>query len=114
MEVHSSQGDIKLRAPLLPGKYGGVLITFSGPHTGIDEAEPAGKWLVQFLRHIGLSVEMEEYIVGEFHGRREHSTQGVMGDIRGRPNDADLLKVREAAIRLGETATKSGKDRRGL
>jgi multimeric flavodoxin WrbA len=106
MAVHSSRGDIRLKAPALPGKYGGVLVTFSGPHTGIDEAIPAGKWLSQFLAHIGFKVEMEEYVVGEFHGRLQHSTHGVMGDIRGRPNEDDLLYVREIASKLAEQAMK--------
>ncbi len=100
MSVHQSRGDIHLRAPVLPGKHGGVLVTFSGPHTGLDEAIPAGKWLAQFLAHIGFKVDMEEYVVGEFHGRLEHSTKGVMGDIRGRPNENDLRHVREATAKL--------------
>jgi len=104
MKVHQSRGDIRLKAPALPMKHGGVLVTFSGPHTGLDEAVPAGKWLAQFLAHIGFKAEMEEYVVGEFHGRPEHSTRGVMGDIRGRPNEDDLRHVREATQNLAEKA----------
>lgn len=108
MKSHSSRGDIRLKAPALPGKYGGVLVTFSGPHTGLDEATPAGKWLGQFLAHIGFRVEMEEYVVGEFHGKLDYSTKGVMGDIRGRPNEDDLRRVREAVAKLAEKVAESG------
>lgn len=106
IRLHSSRGDIRLKAPVLPGKIGGVLVTFSGPHTGVDEAIPAGKWLAQFLAHIGFKVEMEEYVVGEFHGRLNYSTKGVMGDIRGRPNENDLLRVKEMAAKLAEQVMK--------
>jgi hypothetical protein len=42
----------------------------------------------------------EWYVVGEFHGSEEKSTMGRMGDIRGRPNEEDLRKVRQDTIRL--------------
>jgi hypothetical protein len=35
------------------------------------------------------------YIVGEYHGAKERSTMGVPGDIRGRPNEEDLIKVKQ-------------------
>jgi len=110
MRAYQSRGDIRMKAPARPGKFGGVLVTFSGPHTGLEEAVPAGKWLAQFLAHIGFKVEMEEYVVGEFHGRPEHSTMGVMGDVRGRPNEDDLHHVREVAMKLAEQVAKESQD----
>jgi hypothetical protein len=70
-----------------------VFCTYSGPHTGIDEAITAGKYMGQFLAHIGLDVMAEWYVVGEFHGRPDHSTEGKLGDIRGRPNEQDLMDI---------------------
>lgn len=93
MEYHSRQGDIRLCAPKVPGKAAVVFVTYSGPHTGIDEAIPAGKHLGQFLAHLGFDVLAEWYVVGEFHGREEHSTKGRLSDIRGRPNQEDLADV---------------------
>jgi hypothetical protein len=34
-----------------------------------------------------------QYIVGEFHGREDLSTQGKLGDIWGRPHRQDLEEV---------------------
>ena len=45
MDYHLERGDVKLCAPKLPGKKGVVFVTYSGPHTGINEAIPAGKYL---------------------------------------------------------------------
>ena len=44
----------------------------------------------------------EWYVIGEFHGREEASTQGRLGDIRGRPNEEDLAKVRADAVALAQ------------
>lgn len=93
MEHHRKRGDIKLCAPKVPGKRAVVFCTYSGPHTGINEAIPAGKYLGQFFEHLGFEVAGEWYIVGEFHGHNDLSTEGLLGDIRGRPNEQDLSKV---------------------
>ncbi len=93
MTLHGQRGDIKLRAPLRPGKGAVVFCTYSGPHTGIDEATPVGKCMAQLFAHLGYEVLGEWYVVGEFHGREDHSTLGRLGDIRGRPNAADLAEV---------------------
>jgi hypothetical protein len=100
MRYHSQRGDIKLRAPKLPGKAAVVFCTYSGPHTGIDEAIPAGKYMGQFLAHIGFDLLAEWYVVGEFHGREEHSTKGRLGDIRGRPNQQDLAEIESRTLEL--------------
>ncbi len=94
---HRSRGDIRIGAPKRPGKKAVVFVTYSGPHTGIDEAIPACKYMGQFLAHIGIDVIREWYIVGEFHGKEDRSTLGPLGDIRGRPDAQDLQKVEQDA-----------------
>jgi len=54
----------------LPKKNGVVFITHSGPHTGINEAIPASKYLGCFLEHIGFAVRAEWYLLSEFIGIR--------------------------------------------
>lgn len=93
MKLHRERGDIKPGAPEIPGKTAVVFVTYSGPHTGIDEATPVGDYLGQFFAHIGFRVAAKWYNVGEFHGREELSTGGRLGDIRGRPNAQDLAEV---------------------
>ena len=97
---YRQQGRVKIGAPTIPGKNTLIFCTYSGPHTGIDEAIPAGKYAGQFFEHLGFTVVCEWYVVGEFHGSEEKSTQGRLGDIRGRPNAEDLEKVRQDAAQL--------------
>ena len=99
-KYHREHGDIKLGAPKVPGKTGVPFCTYSGPHTGINEAIPAGKYVGQFFEHLGFEVAREWYVVGEFHGREANSTRGRLGDIRGRPNDEDLAKVEKDVSEL--------------
>jgi hypothetical protein len=42
---HRQNGKIKPSAPKVLGKNAIVFVTYSGPHTGIDEATPVGKEL---------------------------------------------------------------------
>lgn len=91
---YRKQGCVKLGAPKVRGKNALIFCTYSGPHTGINEAIPAGKYVGQFFEHIGFTVLDEWYILGELHGREEISTKGKMGDIRGRPDKKDLKKVK--------------------
>jgi flavodoxin len=93
MKLHRDRGDIKIGAPVLPGKTAVVFCTYSGPHTGIREATPAGDYIGQFFEHLGFEVTAKWYVVGEFHGHEDLSTQGRLGDIRGRPNRRDLDEV---------------------
>jgi flavorubredoxin len=97
---YRQQGRVKIGCPRIAGKHALIFCTYSGPHTGIKEAIPAGKYAGQFFEHLGFEVEDEWYVVGEFHGREDNSTKGRLGDIRGRPNREDLRKVREDTIRL--------------
>jgi hypothetical protein len=100
--AYRKQGQVKEGAPMSPGKNALIFCTYSGPHTGIREAKPAGLYAGQFFEHLGFRVLDEWYIVGEFHGREELSTQGRLGDIRGRPNEEDLRTVKQDARRLVE------------
>lgn len=70
-----------------------IFCTYSGPHTGIDEAVPAAQYAGQFFAHVGLRMVDEWYVVGEFHGSLENSTQGRLGDIHGRPDEEDLQQI---------------------
>jgi hypothetical protein len=98
--LYRKQGRVKIGAPKVPGKHALIFCTYAGPHTGINEAIPAGKYAGQFFEHLGFTLVGEWYVVGEFHGSEESSTLGRLGDIRGRPNAQDLRKVREDAMRL--------------
>lgn len=100
MDHYRKRGSIKPCAPKVPGKKAVVFITYSGPHTGIKEATPAGDYLEQFFEHIGFEVADKWYIVGEFHKSLENSTKGILGDIRGRPNQQDLAEVENKVAAL--------------
>lgn len=101
--AYQTQGRVKARAPKMPGKHALVFCTYSGPHTGVREAVPAGLYAGQFLEHLGFNVIGEWYVVGEFHGSKEASTKGRLGDIRGRPNEDDLAKVKRDAAKLAKS-----------
>ena len=92
-KFYMRRGDIKLGAPRIPGKTAVVFCTYSGPHTGVNEAIPTTKYMGQFLDHLGFDIAAEWHIVGESHDSVEYSTKGRLGDIRGRPNEQDLAKV---------------------
>ncbi len=100
LDIYRKQGRIKPSAPKVPGKYALVFCTYSGPHTGLDEATPAGKYIRQFFEHLGFTVLDEWYILSEFHNNLENSTQGRMGDIRGKPTVQELLEIKQNAQQL--------------
>jgi flavorubredoxin len=100
MKLHRDRGEIKLGAPRVPGKTAVIFCTYSGPHTGVREATPVGEYLGQFFEHLGFEVAAKWYVVGEFHGREEFSTRGLLGDIRGRPNRQDLAEVQDNVSKL--------------
>jgi flavorubredoxin len=102
MSGYRDQGRVKTGCPRVPGKHALVFCTYSGPHTGISEAIPAGKYVGQFFDHVGFEVEGEWYVPGEFHGREEFSTRGRLGDVRGKPTAEELQKIREDTVRLVE------------
>jgi flavodoxin len=94
MDDYRDNGTIKPGAPRVPGKTAVPFCTYSGPHTGVNEAIPAVKYMGQLFEHIGFAVAGEWCIVGEFHNNETNSTRGRLGDIRGRPNREDLARVR--------------------
>lgn len=100
--TYRQQGKVKPSAPKVPGKNALIFVTYSGPHTGIDEATPVGKDMRQFFEHIGFNVIDEWYILSEFHGSLENSTRGRMGDIRGKPTAEELQKIKEDTKRLAD------------
>jgi flavorubredoxin len=100
MKFHLERGDIKIGAPTIPGKTAVIFCTYSGPHTGIREATPVGDYIEQFFEHIGFEVAAKWYIVGEYHGREDMSTQGRLGDIQGRPDRNDLEEVEKQVTGL--------------
>jgi len=102
LAFYRNQGKIKPCAPKIAGKNALVFCTYSGPHTGIAEATPAGKTMRQYFEHFGFNVVGEWYVPGEFHGREDLSTQGRLGDIRGKPTAKALAKIKKNAEQLAE------------
>ena len=88
------QNKVHVGAPPLPGRYALTFCTYSGQHTGINEALPATKYAGQFFEHLGFTVWDNWCVVGQYHGSEEANTQGRLGDIRGRPDERDLAQVR--------------------
>lgn len=97
---YCDEGKIRLAAPKISGKYALVFCTFSGPHTGINEAIPTAKYISQFLEHLGFAILDEWYILSEYHGWKQGNIEGKMGDIRGKPSKEDLLKIKKDAANI--------------
>jgi flavodoxin len=102
LNLYRSQGKIKPCAPKVKGKNALIFCTYSGPHTGIDEATPAGKTMRQYLEHFGFNVVAEWYIPSEFHGREDLNTKGKLGDIRGKPTTEELAKIKKKTEQLAK------------
>jgi len=94
---YRTQGRVIPCAPVVPGKSALIFCTYSGPHTGIREAIPAGKYAGQFFEHLGFTVVDEWYVLAEFHGSEEMSTLGRMGNIKGLPSKDDLDRIEDQA-----------------
>ena len=77
------QGRAEVNAPKVAGKNALVFYTDSGPHTGINKAIPADKYVGQFFEHLGFTVLDEWYIVGKFYSSKEASTIGMIGEFQG-------------------------------
>jgi hypothetical protein len=70
-------------------------------------ALPAVKYIGQFFAHVGIDVIDEWYVPGElFFGEAQevsrYNVSGRFGDIRGKPTDEDLKKIRMDALSLGK------------
>lgn len=102
LSLNRSQGKILPCAPKVVGKNALVFCTYSGPHTGIDEATPAGKTMRQYFEHLGFNILGEWYVPGEFHGREDLSTLGRLGDIRGKPTFEELAKIKKDAQQIAK------------
>ncbi len=87
--------DVLPASPERPGRYAVPFCTYGGPHTGVREAVPMLKYVGQIFEHVGVPTIDEWAVVGEFHlkERQPMNTAGRLGDIRGRPNEADLREV---------------------
>jgi hypothetical protein len=90
-------GDIQPASPRRPSAYAIIYCTYGGVHTGINEAVPAVKFMGQLFDHLGYTILAEWYVVGEYKpdNLKQHSVNGRLGDIRGRPNQEDLREVAE-------------------
>ncbi|MGD6850901.1 MAG: flavodoxin family protein [Candidatus Bathyarchaeia archaeon] len=100
--AYRQNGKIKPGSPKIPGKNALMFVTYSGPHTGINEATPVGKDLGQYFEHLGFTVIDEWYVLSEFHGSLAHSTQGRLGDVRGKPTAEQLQVIKDDAKRIGK------------
>ena len=89
------QGRVLFGAPKVSDKNAIIFATFVGAHTGITEPIPATKYVALIFEHLGFTVLDEIHVVGEFHGKLDYSTKGKLGDVRGRPNEEDLAKVKK-------------------
>jgi hypothetical protein len=95
---YAAAGEIKFASPRRPGKKAVVYCTYGGAHTGVNEAVPAVKFMGQLFDHLGFEVVAEWYFLGEYPGKgrmKDYSLLGRLGDITGRPHDADLREVAE-------------------
>jgi hypothetical protein len=95
---YNEAGEIKYASPRRAGKRAVVYCTYGGAHTGINEAIPAVKFMGQLFDHLGFEVVAEWYFIGAYpaQGRfKDFSSLGRLGNITGRPNEADLAEVAE-------------------
>ena len=96
LRAYGQRGEVQLCCPRRPGTKAVVYCTYGGPHTGVNEAVPAAKWLGQFFDHLGIEVVAEWYVVGAFQGESaRNNTDGRLGDITGRPTAEDLRRIGE-------------------
>ena len=54
--TYRQKGEIKTCSPKREGKNALIFVTYSGPHTGINEANPVGKDIGQYFEHLGFTV----------------------------------------------------------
>jgi hypothetical protein len=95
---YAAAGEIKYASPRRPGKKVIVYCTYGGAHTGANEAIPAVKYLGQLFDHLGFEIVAEWYLIGQYPetGRfKDFSSLGRLGNITGRPNQADLDDLAE-------------------
>jgi hypothetical protein len=95
LQRYNKNGEVHYASPRRLSTYAVIYCTYGGVHTGINEAIPAVKYMGQLLDHLGYTIVAEWYVVGDYltPGSPDRSTNGRLGDIRGRPNKADLHEV---------------------
>jgi flavodoxin len=98
--TYRDSGKVKLGAPKVDGKRAIIFVTYSGPHTGIDEATPVGKDIGQYFEHIGFQVIAEWYVLSEFYGSKEPNREGRLGDLRGKPDAEQLQNIKDKANQM--------------
>ncbi len=93
---YTASGEIKYASPRRAQKKVIVYCTYGGAHTGANEAIPAVKFLGQLFDHLGFEIVGEWYLIGQYPdtGRfKGFSSLGRLGNITGRPNEADLAEL---------------------
>lgn len=98
MERYQKKGLREIRSPKKKGKYGIIFCTYAGIHTGIKEGYTAGKYLAQYLEHLGFLVLDEWYVVSNFHNWDDANKKGKLGDITDRPNKNDLIIIKQNTL----------------
>lgn len=96
-QKHVAQELVKPASPRIQGKKAVAYASYGGVHTGVNEAIITPKYLAQPLDHIGFEIIAEWLFEGEFNSEayKQYSSNGRLGNIVGRPNEADLQKVHE-------------------
>jgi len=102
---YKKENRILINTPKIQGKNALIFCTYSGPHTGIREAVPVGKYVGQFFEHLGFQVVDEWYVLSELHGSEENNTLGRMGNIKGLPSEHDLKRIQSRARILASRLT---------
>ena len=96
LQKYNKSGDIEPSSPRRSSAKVVIYCTYGGVHTGINEAIPSVKFMGQLYDHLGYTILGEWYIIGEYKNElSNHSIDGRLGDIRGRPNAQDLKEIAE-------------------
>jgi hypothetical protein len=69
-DYYYEQKRIKTGAPKISGKNALIFCTYSGPHTGINEATPVGKHIGQFFEHLGFTVLGDGVFLANFMAQK--------------------------------------------
>jgi len=105
LQEHRLRGNILPCAPIRFGKFAVCFSTFCGAHTGVNEAISVTQWMASFFEHIGYIVLDRIHIPGEMRNfgqakgwmndeiLKKLNTCGKLGNIKGRPNESDLIEL---------------------
>jgi flavorubredoxin len=64
--AYRTEDKIKPGAPKVPGENALIFVSYSGSHTGIDEATLAGKYMRHFFERLGFTVLMNGISLASF------------------------------------------------